>query len=494
MRDNEELAMSLHLTDGLSSLSMEQGVKYQGTKNGTLFANGVVVLDLIGPIYPRANMMTSSGAVSLQQFTADFVRAYDDPNVKGIVMNIDSPGGDARGLGDAAQMMYGLSKKRKKPVKAFASGYMASAAYYLGAVAQEIIGSKSSITGSIGTILTAKANEEGTYEIVSSQSPYKRVDPATEDGREVMQEMVDDMAQNFVEDISQFRNVSVDKVLSDYGQGKTLVGPRAKKQGLIDGIGTLSSVVESVAKEAQDGSYRRVTKRKMSAELAGLLSFNSEELTDMGLFDLAKKFKASNATLLDDAANEEEQAQPESVTDESESAVTDEGQGHVEDAVVETPTMSQEDIQARRLELEDSFSDAAELFATQMTIENRIFPAQQEYAASDLLNARIDDTLFGGTVNHVNAEGEVVSGTREEAVRARYAVMPKHTMTQKAIKGVNDKSVVANVLAEEDKEEKAPKAGKAGDESLVSISDERKAELLGKTQMGQKALAQGSNK
>lgn len=493
MRDNEELAMSLHLTDGLSSLSMEQGVKYQGTKHGTLFANGVIVLDLIGPIYPRANMMTSSGAVSLQQFTADFVRAYDDPNVKGIVMNIDSPGGDARGLGDAAQMMYSLSKKRKKPVKAFASGYMASAAYYLGAVAQEIIGSKSSISGSIGTVLTAKALPEGEYEIVSSQSPYKRPDPTTEDGRAVMKEMVDDMSQNFVEDVAQFRNVTVDKVLSDYGQGKTLVGPRAKKQGLIDGIGTLSSVVESVAKEAQDGSYRRVTKRKMSAELAGLLSFNSEELTDMGLFDLAKKFKASNATVLADAENEEEQAQPESVTDESESTVADEGQGHVEDNAG-TPAMSQEDIQARRLELEDSYSDAAELFATQMTIENRIFPAQQEYAASDLLNARIDDTLFGGTVNHVNAEGEVVSGTREEAVRARYAVMPKHTMTQKAIKGVNDKSVVAKVLAEEDKEEKAPKVGTAGDTSVESISNERKAELLGKTQQGQKALAQGSNK
>lgn len=486
MRGNEDLAMHLHLTDGLSSLSMEQGVKYQGTRHGTLFANGVVVLDLIGPIYPRANMMTSSGAVSLQQFLSDYIRAYDDPNVKGIVLNVDSPGGDARGLGDATQAMYGLSKKRKKPVKTFASGYMASAAYYIGATSQELIGSKSSITGSIGTVLTARSLPEGEYEIVSSQSPYKRVDPATEDGRAVMQEMVDDMASNFVEDVAQFMGVSVDKVLSDFGQGKTLVGPRAKKQGLIHGIGTLSSVVESVAKEAQDGSYRRVSKRKMSAEVANILSFTSEELTDMGLKDLRNKFRASNETLIEDALSED-QAQLESVTDESESSVADSAEGHVEDNAG-TPAMSQEDIQARRLELEDSFSEAAELFATQQTIDNRIFPAQQEYAASDFINARIDDKLFGGTVNHVNAEGEVVAGTREEAVRARYAVMPKHTMTQRAIKGVKDGSVEAKVLVEEEKEQKAPKE----DASTEPISAERRADLLSRTNQGQKALAHSS--
>lgn len=493
MRGNEDLAMSLHLTEGLSSdVQMQQGIRYAGTKYGTMFANGVVVLDLIGPIYPRANMMTSSGAVSVQQFTSEFVKAYNDPEVKGIVMNIDSPGGDARGLGDASQLMYGLSKKRKKPVKAFASGYMASAAYYLGAVAQEIIGSKSSITGSIGTVLgPVKAPKEGEYEIVSSQSPHKRPDPSTEDGRSVMQQLVDDMAQNFIEDVAMFRNVSVETVLSDYGQGKTLVGPRAKKQGLIDGIGTLSSVVESVAKEAQDGSYRQVkNKRKMSASVAEILSFTSEEINDMGLLDLAKKFRASNQVIAD-AANIEEQAQPESVTDESDSLVADEGQGHVEDSTPETPAvLSQEEILAQREELENRFSEAAELFATQMTIDNRIYPAQQGYAASDLLIARIDDSIFGGVVNHINAEGNVVAGTREEAVRARYAVMPKHTMTQKAIAGVKAKSVVANVLAEEDKEEKAPKAG---DDSSEIISDERRAKLMGLTTQGQKALARSSN-
>ena len=480
MAANEELGMSLHLTNGLDIEAVGmKGVRYDGTRYATKFDNGVVVLELVGPIYPRANMMTMSGAVSLQQFTHDFVKAYSDPEVKGIVLNVDSPGGDARGLGDAANLMYSLAKKRKKPVKTFASGYMASAAYYLGAVSQEIVGSKSSITGSIGTVLSGRKLAEGEYEIVSSQSPYKRADPTTEEGKPIIQQMLDDMAQIFIEDVAQFRGVTPDKVMSDYGQGRTLVGPRAKKQGLIDSIGTLSSVVESVAKESETKSYRQ--KKTVSAEVQTLLSFTSEEYETMGLKDLAKKFTASNETILEEAVDDE-QAQPNTVTEESEASVAV-GEGHVEEGRVEESAQPTQVKPASREELEEQFSDSAELFATQMTINNHILPVQQTHAASALLNARIDDALFGGTVNYADVEGNIVSGTREDAVRASYAAMPKHSLTKKAIAGVKGGSVVANVLAEED----APTS-----EGTEVISEERKRRLLSLSHQGQQAIAQGS--
>jgi ClpP class serine protease len=365
INENEDIGMSLHLTNGVRS-----GQPYNGTSKYTyMFDNGVAVMNLIGPIYPRANMMTSSGAVSLQQFTKEFVMAYDDPEVKGIVMNIDSPGGDARGLGDASNLMYQYSKKRKKPVKSFASGYMASAAYYIGSISQEIIGSQSSIVGSIGTVLSAKAKGQGEYEIVSSQSPYKRPDPASEDGRGVMQMLVDDLAQVFGEDVAKFRGIPVSKVWSDYGQGATPVGLRAKKQGLLDSIGTLDSVIEKVAEEAQTKSFRQVSKKKVSAELAEILTFTTQEKEDMGLKDLVSRFAASNQTIEDE---ENEQAQPDNATlDEStdETAVDESGQGQETPGndVPDTPTQSRE-------ELEEKFSVAAELFATQMTVDSRILP------------------------------------------------------------------------------------------------------------------------
>lgn len=477
MRDNEELSASLHLTDGLESqidATALRGQRY-GNSRHTLFENGVLVMELVGPIYPRANMMTSSGAISLQQFTNEFVQAMGDPEVSGVVLNIDSPGGDVRGLADASNLMHSLSRKRKKPVKSFASGYMASAAYHIGSMAQEVVGSRGAIVGSIGVVSKAQALPSGQYEIVSSQSPYKRTDPATEDGQAVIREMCNDVAAIMIEDIATFRGVSQEKVLSDYGQGKTLVGPRAKKQGLIDSIGTLASVVESVAKEAQSGSYRQVTKRKVSAELAEIISFTNEEKLDMGLKDLVSKFRATDDVI--DEAVDDKQALSDDTTEEStDTVVEDEGHNPAGDTA-ETP----EALRARRDVLEDTHAEAAELFATQMTIGNKVLPAAQAHCASDFLNARIDDALYGGTVSYVNAEGAVVEGTREAAVRARYAAMPEHSFTKKAVAGLKDKSVAAKVLNEEDD----PKAK----ESEGPMSEERRKELLSLTSQGQRVLA-----
>lgn len=470
MAENEELGHSLHLQT-LAALSVSKGRRYGESRYSSIFNNGVVVIDLIGPIYPRANMMTASGATSIAQFTQEFIAAHEDPDVTGIVMNVDSPGGDVRGIGDAAMLMYGLSKKRKKPVKAFVSGYGASAAYYISAAAQEIVGSKSSVTGSIGVVLSAKAKGNGEYEITASKSPYKRVDPSTDEGQAVLREHVDDLADIFISDVAQFRGITENTVLEKYGQGKVIVGPRAKALGLIDKIGTLSSVVEDVAKEAQSGSYRQIKKRKVSAEAEALLSFTNEEYLDMGLKDLVKKFTASNETVLEDENDEQALSNP--ATDESEEAVAGNDEGQVK-AKPGTPVITRE-------QYEEQFSDAAELFATQMTYDNRIFPAQQAHAASDLLIAKIDDARYLGKVGFVNAEGEIVEGTREDAIRARYNAMPKHSMTKKAIAGVKEGSIAAHVLAAEDKED-----AKANG----PIDPNRRQELLSLTQQGRQALAQ----
>lgn len=474
-----------------------RGSRYDGSRHGMKFENGVVVLSLFGPIYPRANMMTEmSGGVSLQQFTQDFVRAYNDPEVAGIVLDMDSPGGDARGLHDATMLMWSYSKKRKKPVKTFASGFMASAAYYIGAVGQEVLGSMGSYVGSIGTVLSAKSLPNGEYEIVSSQSPYKRNDPSTKEGRDVIQEFVDDVAQVFVEDIAQYRGVTPEKILSNYGQGKVFAGPRAKKQGLLDGISTLAGVVESVAKEAQSGSYRQ-PKRRASAEVEALLSFSNEEIETMGLKDLVSKFTASNDTVVD-----EQQGQPaDNSTEESEDAVVAGGDANGNGTATATQPVVPVAVLPNREQLEEQYSDGAELFATQMTLAHRILPAEQVHAASDLLIARIDDAMMGALiarvgdssisalVNYVNAEGEVVEGTREEAVRARYEARPKHSFTQRAVAAVKAGDVVAKVLAEEPKEEKDPES--------VPTPDARREKLLSLSDQGQNALkarkAQGSN-
>lgn len=455
----------------LEALSIKKGTRVEGTEYANVFDNGVAVLDLIGPIYPRANMMTMSGATSIAQFTKDFISAYNHPDVKALVLNIDSPGGDVRGIGEAADLMFKVAKRGKKPVKSYAAGYMASAAYYVGSVAHDITGNESSLTGSIGVVLTARAKGKDEIEIVSSVSPHKRPDPSTEEGSAVLREQVDDLANIFVKDVARFRGISTDKVVSNYGQGKCLVGPRAKKHGLIDKIGTLASTVEEAAKEASSRTTIRHRSEAIEGTIPAILQF--EEDDDMGLKELVNKFKASNETTLDvgQALDAPEESKTEGASGQSEEDVEQ----------AQTPVGATQGIPVTsREEYEERFADAAELFAVKMTTSHRIDPAQQAQAACDLINAKIDDAKYGGMVSFVNNEGILVQGTREAAVHARYESLPQHTMTQQAIKAIKEGSVVAKVLAEHD------------DENVKTegpLTDERKAELLRSSDLGQQVLA-----
>lgn len=474
---NKDIGSHLHLT-----ASGSEFVCYQDSQYGSIGSNGVVVLDMIGPIYPRANMMTRmSDAVSVQTLMEEFVEAYLDPTVKGIVLNIDSPGGDARGLSDATAVMSQLVQTGKKPVKAFASGYMASAAYYLGAVADEIVGSRGSYVGSIGTVLQARALSDGNYEITSSQSPYKRNNPASDEGRAVIQEFVDDVAQIMIEDIAKCRGISVDEVLSNYGQGKIFTGPVAYSHGLVDNVGTLQSVIDSVAdtdgKGLRSKSATVAFKQRGSAAAEALLAFTHEE-NIMGLKELVNNFRASATTVF---ADEQEaiMAQPQTATEESiEPVVAEERLGS------ETPVLETAPPEApSRDELESKFSEKAELFATKMVLKSKIMPAEQSYAASDIIIALVDDALVGGSVQYVNADGDVVSGTREEAVQARYESRVPHSFTQKSIVGLKAGSIDGKVLAEEDIETQ--------EESAVSA--ERRQHLLSLSEQGRKVIAQAGS-
>lgn len=481
MEENAELGMSLHL-QSLEALQTIQGQRMDGTRHVTVMDNGVAIVDLIGPIFPRATLMTMSAGMSVGQFTQDLVKAESNPNVRGIVIRVDSPGGDVRGIGDASKVVNYLARTSKKPIKVFVEGYMASAAYYIGSAVgpQNIISTESGLVGSIGVVLTAQAKGKDQIEIVSSQSPYKRADAATDEGKVILQQQVDDLAEIFVRDVAKYRRASQAKVLSDYGQGAVLVAPRALKQGLVDSIGTLSDVVEAMA----SGSTKRLrTKASDETSVESLLEFNDEETNTMALRDILSRFTMGGDSIVTPIVDgEDEQGQ---VATGAESDVAAEALESLEESespiadgnIAVDPDASAQAIVPTYEELEERFSDAAELFASQMTFGNKVLPAHSAYAASELLNAKIDDTLHGGSIRFVDENGMLSEGTREAAVRARYAALPAHTMTEKAIVGIRAGSIAASVLADNNEEKKDG-----------PISEERRKELLAQSSQGQAVL------
>lgn len=209
--------------------------------------NGTAIIPITGPIFRYANLFTRiSGATSIDVLAKDIQKAVDDPQVKSIVFEIDSPGGQVTGVADTAQMIANI----KKPTTAFIGGTGASAAYWLASAADTIVASQTALVGSIGVLLSVAKDEDDKIHIVSSQSPNKRVDVKTDDGRSQVQAMVDELASVFISAVAKYRGVDEDTVLSDFGKGSVKVAGSALLSGMIDSIGLLETLIAGFTGES----------------------------------------------------------------------------------------------------------------------------------------------------------------------------------------------------------------------------------------------------
>lgn len=204
----------------------------------------VAVVPVTGPVFRYANLMTEiSGATSLEVLARDFSTALEDPAVSAIVLNIDSPGGQASGIAEFAHMVRAAAGR--KAVVAYVDGTAASAAYWIASAAERVVISKTAMVGSIGAVVAIDTTrgKDGVVEIVSAQSPKKRADVSTDEGRAQIQALIDALAQVFIDDVAANRGVSVDKVLADFGQGDMILGSAAVALGMADQVGTLEQLL-----------------------------------------------------------------------------------------------------------------------------------------------------------------------------------------------------------------------------------------------------------
>lgn len=226
--------------------------------------NGVAVLPLHGVLGPRMNlMMEYSGGTSTQEFSNWFQEALDNPKVRGIVLDVDSPGGTATGNEELAQLIRGA--RGKKPIKAVATSMMASAAYYVASAADEVIVSPSAEVGSVGTYMihgeTSRADEKAgrTFTVIKAgenKAVGNSVEPLGTQGRAVLQERVDAVNKQFTATVAKNRGVTAEAVNTRFGQGKLFLGEQAVSQGLADRVGTLAEVVSQMAGSGASGGKR----------------------------------------------------------------------------------------------------------------------------------------------------------------------------------------------------------------------------------------------
>jgi protease-4 len=220
--------------------------------------------DKIAVIYAQGEIRSGEGDVNYigeGAMRCSLSEARKDKNVKGIVLRIDSPGGDAL-TSDLIWREIELTKK-VKPVVVSMGNYAASGGYYIACNANTIFAENNTITGSIGVFgilpnFTQLATKIGlhseqvkTNENAAEYSPFLPLDEKT---KAVTQESVEQVYKTFVTHVAQGRKMTFAQV-DAIAQGRVWTGSEALKIGLIDKIGGMDNALETAAKLAKITTY-----------------------------------------------------------------------------------------------------------------------------------------------------------------------------------------------------------------------------------------------
>jgi len=242
-----DILKSLCLRSEIKSLSFQSERRLSNTRS-VMIRDGTAVIPLHGPITARSDLFSFFlGGTSLSDLAKDFQTALDDDQVKAILFDVDSPGGVALGPAEMADAIF--KARGKKSIWSYVGRNCSSAAYWIASATEKIIANPSALLGSIGVVTTIPVQEqpdsEGykNIEIVSSNAKQKRPDPRTEEGLAEIKRELNDLEAQFIEAIAKYRNVSVNAVKTDFGQGGVLIGKNAVASGMADSLGSYEEVI-----------------------------------------------------------------------------------------------------------------------------------------------------------------------------------------------------------------------------------------------------------
>lgn len=178
----------------------------------------------------------------------------DDPTIRAIILQIDSPGG---GVASSQEIYMAVKHLRDdgKLVVASLGSLAASGGYYIACATERIFAHPGTITGSIGVIVQLANVEEllqkiGISSTAITSGPFKDsgnpTRPLRPEERQAFQALVDDVYQQFVEAVAEGRNLPAPEVLP-IADGRIYTGRQAKELKLVDELGTLQDAVTFVA-------------------------------------------------------------------------------------------------------------------------------------------------------------------------------------------------------------------------------------------------------
>lgn len=273
--------------------------------------NKIAVMELEGTIvssYESGFFSKDSTAATLLK---SLKSAAIDPNIKGVIIKINSPGGTVA----MSQNIYNqiMQIRKHKPVIAVFDDVAASGGYYIASAADRIIAQDGSLTGSIGVIFSFMdyhnllIDKLDIKPVVIKSGQYKDIGSGlrqmTDSEQKLMQNIVNDSYAQFIEAITNGRiarkdNYSVKKseltkaVLKENADGRVFTGRQAQKLGFVDELGdidTAQKMIEKMAQEKFSNSYKAKLiyynkKGSFSEYVSGFAEYGSKSAVKMDDF------------------------------------------------------------------------------------------------------------------------------------------------------------------------------------------------------------------
>jgi protease-4 len=246
------------------------------------FQSKVAIIEVEGVLAnARTGGLLKPTENSLSLFTQQLNEAAHDPDVKAVVLRVNSPGGTVSCADAMYQLVQRFKKKTGKPVVASIQEIGASGAFYVSCAADKIYAQPTSLVGSIGVIFegmdfVGTLDKLGihSYDIKSGSlkdmgSPFKSLEPREQ---AIMQAMIEEYFAGFIGVVRDNRPVNEKPAdhLSDYDKdtyagifsGRVFSGKEALSLGLIDDTGLLEDAIGAAKKladvpDAQVIMYRR---------------------------------------------------------------------------------------------------------------------------------------------------------------------------------------------------------------------------------------------
>ena len=217
--------------------------------------SGIAVLPVIGTLVHRGDSLDAlSGVVSYVRLQNDLTALLAEPSVTGILLDIDSGGGEVAGLQELADFL--LAARAIKPIWAFANTRAASAAYWLAACCERVIVAPHGAVGSIGVLVqhqdVSKALEKRGVVTSFVFAGRHKVDgnpfePLPDSVRARLQTQVDALYAEFVATVAKAREI--EPVIVRGTEALMIGAEQAVTIGLADAVGTYGATLQAFAEE-----------------------------------------------------------------------------------------------------------------------------------------------------------------------------------------------------------------------------------------------------